>query len=134
MSCTKGFISPRPPPLNTVEEAILSAIQTFKNLQTVALLPTTYHEDLFTRALVELKSCHLLADLRVNSSCMDDVRAPILAELARLARLTLCDPTRAILQLLLDWLERLSSSLRDLHLKVSISTMLWRIRTSFELI
>jgi len=51
---------------------------------------------------------------------MDDARAPILAEISGLRKLTLCDPTRAILHILPDWLDRLSNSLTELHLKVDI--------------
>lgn len=60
-----------------------------------------------------------LRELTVNSSCTDEVRAPILVQINELQKLTLRDPSRAILQILPDWLGRLSKSLTELHLRVS---------------
>lgn len=94
----------------------------FRNVQTVSLLPQTYHEDLFDKILPELKMRSSLTDLQVNASCLDERKAPIMTTFERLTRLTLYDPTRAILNLLPDWLERLSISLKELHLRVGIPT------------
>jgi len=126
-----GYISPRPPPLNTVQDILLSSIQAFKNVQTVALLPQTYHEGLFDKVLPELRNCSSLTDLRVNSSCLGDIRAHLVTAFERLTRVTLCDPTRAILQLLPDWLERLSSSLKELHLKDNCGSITPGVLRSF---
>lgn len=58
-----------------------------------------------------------LQELAVNASCTDEINAPILAQISGLSILSIYSPTRAILDLLPDWLRRLSDSLTELHLK-----------------
>jgi len=91
----------------------------FKNLSSLTLMPLTYHENLFTELLSVLKDAGQLTELAVNSSCMNEATAPILAEICGIKKLTLHGPGRAILNLLPGWLGRLSRSLTGLHLKVS---------------
>lgn len=45
--------------------------------------------------------------------------APVLSQIVGLESLTVVDPNRAILDLLPNWLSRLSGTLRELHLLVS---------------
>ncbi|KAF9006991.1 hypothetical protein BDQ17DRAFT_1238451 [Cyathus striatus] len=111
-----GYISSRPPPRNTISETILSAVKAFTNLAEVKYTPVTFHEDLFTEPLKVLKVAPSLRSLTVNGSCMDEKKARILVQIGGLDKLTLKDPTRALLQLLPDWLRHLSSSLTGLHL------------------
>lgn len=85
--------------------------------------PQTYHADLFEKSLIILRDLRSLTEIAVNSSCTDDAKAPLLVELCGLKKLTLYNPGRAILQLLPDWLRRLSSTLQELHLKVSDSKL-----------
>lgn len=103
--------------MNSLPETLLSAVKAFENLHTLEILPETYPEDLFTELLVEAKNRTSLVDLRVNSSCTDEIHAPLLADIGGLRELALKSPSRAILQLLPDWLARLPS-LRELHLTV----------------
>lgn len=56
-----------------------------------------------------------LREICVNHSCTDELRAPLVANVQGLSVLSLVDPSRAILQLLPEWLERISDSLRELH-------------------
>ena len=114
-----GFLSPRPPPQNTFSTTLFNAIRVFSNLRVVQLVPRTYHEDVFTQTLQALKDASLLEDLTVNSSCTDAQRAPLITQIECLTRLELQDPTRAILDLLPAWLDRLSGTLTELHLKVN---------------
>ena len=83
------------------------------------MIPSTYHEDLIMESLPVVKNSIHLSKLAVNSSCMSDSIAPVLTEIKRLRNLTLYGPGRAILNLLPEWLERLSKTLTGLHLKVS---------------
>ena len=83
--------------------------------------PQTYHEDLFRESLIALRELGSLTEIAVNASCTDDANAPALVELCGLKKLTVDNPTRAILQLLPDWLRRLSGTLQELHLKVNCS-------------
>jgi hypothetical protein len=99
-----------------MSERLLAAVKAFENLQTVQIMPGTYHGDIFTPILAELASRTSLADLRVNSWCTDD-ESPSLTRIVGLRRLELKSPSRAILQLLPGWLERLTS-LKELHLTV----------------
>ncbi|KAJ7145780.1 hypothetical protein C8R44DRAFT_1934 [Mycena epipterygia] len=109
-----GYLSSRPP-MDLLPEALLAAVQVFENLHTVEILPEMHPNDLFPAILAQLQDRGSLVNLRVNSSCTDDETAPILAKIEGLRQLQLESPSRAILQLLPDWLGRLTS-LRELHL------------------
>jgi hypothetical protein len=85
----------------------------------VQFTPQTYHEDLFQQSLITLRDLRSLTAIAVNASCTDDAKVPVLVELCGLKKLTLESPSRAILQLLPDWLRRLSGTLQELHLTVS---------------
>ena len=116
-----GYISPRAPPRNTLPVKLVEAIKSFINLRSVQFTPQTYHEDLFRDSLIALRDLRSLTEIAVNASCTDDAKAPALAEICGLKKLTLHNPSRAILQLLPDWLRRLSGTLQELHLKVNRS-------------
>ncbi|KAJ7717567.1 hypothetical protein B0H16DRAFT_1897932 [Mycena metata] len=107
-----GGYLPHPPPLKLILEVIPTAIKTFENLQTVEVFPDSDHP--FTEILTELEGRPSLVNLRVNSSCTDEASAPLLAKIEGLRQLELQRPTRAILQLLPEWLGRLTS-LEELH-------------------
>ena len=99
----------------------MEAIKSFSNLRSVQFTPQTYHEDLFRDSLIALRDLRSLTEIAVNASCTDEAKASVLAELHGLKKLTLDNPSRAILQLLPDWLRRLSGTLQELHLKVNCS-------------
>lgn len=103
-----------------ISEKISSGLKHFINLRSVKLVPTTYHEELFVHSLPILPELNALNEVEVNSSCFDEPRAPMLVKLRQLRKLSLINPGRAILQLLPDWLSRLSESLVELHLSVSL--------------
>ncbi|KAJ6615376.1 hypothetical protein B0H10DRAFT_1801539 [Mycena sp. CBHHK59/15] len=111
----RGYLSQRPPSFNPLPDLVLAAVRVFTNLHTVELTPGWYNTDLFTAVLIELKNRASLADLCVNLSCTDETRAPLLVQIGGLRRLELKSPGRAILQLLPDWLARLTT-LEALHL------------------
>ncbi|KAF8637140.1 hypothetical protein AX17_003044 [Amanita inopinata Kibby_2008] len=112
-----GFLSPRPPPLNSLPTTLSNAVQNFHKLRAITLTPALYHEDVFTQTLHALKNISTLTDLTVNSSCIDAPRAPLIVQIHGLDRLEMRDPTRAILDALPEWLDRLSGTLKGLHLK-----------------
>jgi len=116
-----GFISPRPPPRNTLPETIANAVVKFVNLNRVIFTPVTFHENLFAQTLHILPDLRSLTDLTVNQSCTGGGLVQKLVEVTGLKKLTLFNPGRAILELLPDWLRRLSPTLTELHLKVSKS-------------
>jgi len=60
-----------------------------------------------------------LSEVTVNPSCTRDTMAPLLVQINHLHRLTLSSPGRIILDLLPEWLGRLSKTLVGLHLTVS---------------
>ena len=93
-------------------------IKLFINLRSIHLVPMTYHEELFMSTLPILVDMNALNEVKVNASCFDEPRAPNLVKLGNLRKLTLISPGRAILQLLPDWLNRLSGTLVELHLRV----------------
>ena len=95
---------------------LVEAIKSFINLRSVQFTLQTYHKDLFAESLIALRDLRSLTEVTVNASCTDDVKAPALVKLCGLKKLTLYNPGRAILQLLPDWLARLSDILQELHL------------------
>ncbi|KAJ6482952.1 hypothetical protein C8R47DRAFT_1133302 [Mycena vitilis] len=98
-----------------LRETLLPSVKAFQNLQTLEILPDDNRDDLLTPILSELGSRSSIINLRVNSSCMDETNAPILVNYGGLVQLGLERPSRTILQLLPDWLRRLTS-LKELHL------------------
>ncbi|RDB17499.1 hypothetical protein Hypma_000999 [Hypsizygus marmoreus] len=126
-----GFLSVRPPPLNMLSDTIANAIRMFTNLSNVTLCPTTYHEHLFLASLEALQDCAHLCELAVNPSCMNDVTTPALSSLTGLRRLTLSSPGRTILNVLPDWLSRISRSLVGLHLEDNCGSITPGVLTSF---
>ncbi|XP_006455885.1 hypothetical protein AGABI2DRAFT_210518 [Agaricus bisporus var. bisporus H97] len=122
------YLSCRPPPANYLSEIILDAITQFKNLRVAIFTPITFHEDVFTDA-VDIPP--ILQELVVNTSCTDEVRAPLLIQITGLSKLSIHSPTRAILQLLSDWLRRLSDTLTELHLKDNCGSVTPGVLRSF---
>lgn len=123
-----------------LSSVILDAIKAFRNLRVAIFTAMPFHPNTFTRILwhlvtlnTQISSNHSsetphcrvishdtpnLQELAVNASCTDEINAPILAQISGLSILSIYSPTRAILDLLPDWLRRLSDSLTELHLKV----------------
>ena len=112
-----GYIYIRLSARSSFEAKLSNAIRTFRNLDTVNLSPTECQPS-FIGVLSALTHCHKLRELIVNRSCMDEPTASVLRTIEGLERLTLQHPTRAVLNLLPEWLGRLSTSLNELHLKV----------------
>ena len=113
-----GWLSPRPPPLNKLSSRLKELIQCWPNIQTVVLAPSQFHENVFTDVLPLLLELSALRHLTVNTSCTNESHAPLLAQLRNLESLTIQSPSRAVLQLLPEWLEALSPTLRRFHLMV----------------
>lgn len=114
-----GYLSSRPQPLNSLSTVLVNAIRLFTNLSSIKLTPATYHDDVFIQPLTALTEVENLHDLTVNLSCMGEVTAPLLATIKGIQRLTLHGPGRSILNILPEWLGRLSRTLTGLHLKVN---------------
>ena len=91
------------------------------NLVAMTIDPMQAPQDLFVESLRLLRGSPELRVLKVNTACTDGVSAPVLSEIVGLGSLTVIDPNRAILDLLPDWLSRLSGTLCELHLLVSLS-------------
>lgn len=91
----------------------------FTKLSSISFTPAACYEDLFTESLRTLNTSPALQRLSVNATCMGGDRDALLSQITGLESLTLHDPTRATLQLLPDWLRRLSTTLKNLHLEVS---------------
>lgn len=115
-----GFLSSRPWPRKAMGAKLVAAVQSFGNLNSIEILPRTFHEDMFTDFIHELSSCSFLRDLSVNSACTNETTTSKLIMISNLEKLTIMDSTRAILNVLPDWLGRLSGTLAELHLKVSL--------------
>ena len=119
-----GFLAGRRSSTTLIARTLREAFPSWTNLTSVVLCPTECHEDVFPEALRFLSHCSELRHLAVGSSCMDEVSAPIIAQIGGLRTLSLSDPTRAILNLLPGWLSRLSSTLEGFHLRVVLVAIL----------
>lgn len=126
-----GFISARPSSRNALGSTLVNAIQTFKNLRTIKFTPQTYHDDLLTESLNALHQLSSLQELSVNTSCMDETKSHLLCEISGLKHLTLYNPSRAVLQVLPDWLAKLSHTLSELHLKDNCGSVTPGVLKSF---
>lgn len=87
----------------------------------ITIVPIQAPEGLFAEPLRLLQNLPTLRTLKVNSASTDVISAPVLSQIVGLESLTVIDPNRAVLDLLPDWLSRLSGTLRELHLLVSAS-------------
>lgn len=112
-----GYLPPRPASLGTFATHLPTAIRLWRNLNTIVLAPKQYHKDVFIGVFPLLRSCAFLRSLTINASCITDDYAPVVATVEDLECLSILNPTRAILQLLPDWLGILSRTLRRLSLR-----------------
>ncbi|KAG2005739.1 hypothetical protein CC2G_002118 [Coprinopsis cinerea AmutBmut pab1-1] len=112
-----GYLSPRPPPRNTLHATISNAVSQFANLSSIKFTPNAYHGDVFVDSLNQLPELSCLQSLDINSSCMDeDYKVRHLIKIKGLRKLMLRSPGRAILQVLPDWLGKMQRTLMELHL------------------
>ena len=87
----------------------------------ITIDPMQAPEGLFVEPLRLLQISPELRTLKVNTACTAGISAPVLSKIVGLQSLAVIDPNRAILDLLPDWLSRLSGTLCELHLLVSVS-------------
>ena len=115
-----GHLSPRLPPRNPLGSLLSSAVRAYTNLCAITLAPQTFDPGVFSEVLNALKDPARppLQKLTVNTSCTGESQAHILAQIQGLRELGLQDATRAVLQLLPEWLGKLSATLVALHLRV----------------
>ena len=116
----QGCISTRRTPINPLVNCLITAIPAWRNLVAMAIDPMQAPQDLFVEPLRLLRESPDLRTLKVNTACTDRISALALSEIVGLRSLTVIDPNRAILDLLPGWLSRLSSTLCELHLLVSL--------------
>ena len=88
------------------------------NLRSFVFTPHRFPEALLNTTLETLPKCSLLQDLTVHETCCTEETASTLTKIVGLKKLTIEGPRRAILNLIPEWLERLSTTLTGLHLKV----------------
>jgi hypothetical protein len=100
------------------------AVKSYTNIKSVTLTPEIASPELFTGALRALGDRPFLSRLSVNCICIDEISTPILATITGLRELELSDPTQIILDLLPEWLSRLSKTLVALHLTVSLKSFI----------
>lgn len=107
--------------INPLAKCLIAAIPAWTNLVAITILPMQGPEGLFVEPLRLLQHLPKLRTLKVNSTCTDAISALVLSQIVGLWSLTVVDPSRAMLDLLPDWLSQLSGTLRQLHLLVSLS-------------
>lgn len=122
-----GFLSPRPPPRNTLHAILSDALRKFTSIRSLKVVPATFHEGLFLDTLktLQLNSQQGMSSLRelvLNSSCTsDEEKVSLLTGVTGLSKLALHGPGRVVLEHLPGWLSRNADTLRELHLLVSVS-------------
>ncbi|TFK88123.1 hypothetical protein K466DRAFT_489557 [Polyporus arcularius HHB13444] len=126
-----GYLSARPPPLNKFPEQLSAAVEYWPNLQTVVFAPALYHDSTFTDALPLLLRLSALRELTVNGACTNDALAPVLVQVRGLESLAIQSPSRAVLQLLPEWLAALRPTLRKLHFSGSCGSITPGVLRSF---
>ena len=99
-------------------QVLSEALLEWTNLRSFVFTPHRFPEALINTTLETLPKCSLLQDLTVNETCCTEETAPTLTKIIGLKKLTIEGPRRAILNLIPEWLERLSTTLTGLHLKV----------------
>ena len=107
-------------PVNPLANCLITAIPAWRNLVAITIDPIQAPEDLFVEPLRLLQNSPELRTLNVNAACTAGISAPVLSKIVELQSLAVIDPNRAILDLLPDWLSRLSGTLRELRLLVSV--------------
>jgi hypothetical protein len=95
------------------------ALKSYTDIASVTLTPMVFNPGMFTGALHALGDRPFLSRLTVNHCCMEGPNAHLLVKIGGLRELELINPTQTILDLLPEWLGRLSKSLVALHLTVN---------------
>jgi hypothetical protein len=91
----------------------------YTNITSVMFAPVPSDPETFTETLHVLEDRPSLSRLTVNRSCTEELNSHVLVKIGGLRELELADPTQIILDLLPEWLGRLSKSLVALHLTVN---------------
>ena len=105
------------------------ALKSYTDITSVTLTPIEFNSGMFTGALHALGDRPFLSRLTVNRCCMEDPNAHVLAKIGGLRELELFNPNQAILNLLPEWLGRLSKSLVALHLTVNFKLFIIAIQS-----
>jgi hypothetical protein len=102
------------------------AMKSFTNIISVTLTPLLYIPGMgfSAGALHALGDRPSLSRLTVNEFCTEESSAHVLATITGLSELGILDPTQTILNLLPEWLGRLSKSLVALHLTVNFKLLI----------
>ena len=95
------------------------AVKSYADITSVTLTPMAFNPGIFTGVLHALGDRPFLSRLTVNQCCMEEPNAHVLAKIGELRELELFSPNQTILNLLPEWLGRLSKSLVALHLTVN---------------
>ncbi|KAK7694427.1 hypothetical protein QCA50_001613 [Cerrena zonata] len=126
-----GFLEDRPPPMNRFPQTLSEALREWTNLRSFALTPYRYPQELILTTFETLPQCLSLRDLTVNASCCSEEAVPLLVRICSLENLTIESPGRAILNLMPEWLNRLSSTLTGFHLKDNCGSVTPGVLRSF---
>ncbi|KAI0684576.1 hypothetical protein BC835DRAFT_1389261 [Cytidiella melzeri] len=106
------------PPYDVFADVLESAVRSWPNLQSVTFMAAaTSYSGVFTKSLAMLPNLTYLRHLELNSGSCSETQSSVLALLGGLERLVIEDPTRAILNVLPDWLSVLRGTFKGLHLK-----------------
>lgn len=103
---------------NFMNRQLREAAPRWTELTSVTLHPAGCPSKFFSETLQILQGFSQIRHLAVNYTCMDETTAKILVQFNNLVTVVLFDPTRALLELITEWLSRLSPTLDCLHLRV----------------
>jgi hypothetical protein len=102
------------------------AVKSYTNIVSAKLTPEMASPGLglFTGALHTLGDRPSLSRLTLNRYCMNESSAHVLATITGLSELGLSDPTQTVLNILPEWLGRLSKSLVALNFTVNFKLLI----------
>ncbi|KZP09857.1 hypothetical protein FIBSPDRAFT_873224 [Athelia psychrophila] len=126
-----GFLCTRPPPRNKLGTRLIEAIDLLPNLHEILINPLSHNGDMFVDVLRCLPAVPHLRRLSVNEACTHERAIPPLVKIESLESLAIANPSRAILDLLPEWLSRLSQSLTQLHLEGNCGSITPAVLRSF---
>ncbi|CAL1696514.1 unnamed protein product [Somion occarium] len=126
-----GYLEDRPPPINTFPDLLCHALGQWTNLRSFTFAPLEYPDVLITQTLDSLPLCDSLRSLTVGSPCCSEDAAPLLVQVESLESLTIENPSRAILNIMPDWLNRLSGTLTTLRFRENCGSITPGVLRSF---
>ena len=107
------------------KKALCDSFETWSNLRVLTITPESCLAGFFSVPLTDFQD-RCLRRLTINSACWTQNSLGGVLQLCDLEALTLVKPDRVMLDGLAEWLPRMSSTLKELHVRVRTPPLLLR--------